>query len=162
MRDIFAGLLAIVWPDVTIEPLLAPFQAEVFTAASTITASDTRSAIRVLRVWGFWTRAQNVLNFIDARVFHTDAAPYASRNISALFLQHERQKKLQYNEEIVHVHLSKFTPLVFSTTGRTSHECFLSACVACWQSMTANLMGKWCLTCNVSYPLRYFAKPSYA
>ena len=118
VRDMIADLVTEVSPDVSVEPLLAPLEGEVFRAASTNTAHDARSDVRIR---GFWTRAQNT--FLDIRVFHPDAASYAKKPIADLLLQHERQKKLQYNERIVNVDRGNFTPLVFTTAGSASPEC---------------------------------------
>ena len=98
--NLIADLITEVCPDVAVEPLLAAIDGEVFTAASTNTAGDARSDIRV-RERGFWTRAQDT--FLDVPVLHPDEASYAKKPTTDLLLQHDRQKKLQYNERIVYV-----------------------------------------------------------
>ena len=104
--------------NVAIEPQLAPLSSEVFSATSTNTADDGHANVCAR---GFWTPAQD--SFSDIKIFHPNAASYAEKPLEKLLLQHEQQKKLEYNERIVNVDRGTFCPLVFTTAGAVSPEC---------------------------------------
>ena len=89
--------------------------------ASTNNADDTRADVRAR---GFWTRAQDA--FFDIRIFHPDAASYVDKPLEKLFLQHEQQKKLEYNERIVNVDRGTFCQPHLSVLSSCN------GCVACW------------------------------
>ena len=118
VRDLVGNQVSDVCNGVAIEPQLAPLSGEVFLAASTNTADDARVDVRA---FGIWTRAQDA--FLDIRFYHPDAASYADTPLETLLLQHEGQKKPEYNERIVNVDLGAFCPLVLSTAGAASPEC---------------------------------------
>ena len=152
VRDLVGYLLSEVCHSVAIEPQLAPLSGEVFSVASTNTADDARADVRAR---GFWTRAQDA--FFDIRIFHPDAASYVDKPLEKLFLQHEQQKKLEYNERIVNVDRGTFCPLVFTTAGAASPECAKFLQRLC--GMLANLdrmpyaQTAWYVRCRLSFAL---------
>ena len=100
--------------DVAIEPQLAAQIGEVFSASSTNTADDARADC------GYscsWLLDPGPRSFFYIRIFHPDAASYAEKALEKLLLQHEQQKKLEYNEHIVNVDCDIFFPPVFTTAG---------------------------------------------
>ena len=74
-----------------------------------------------------------------------------------LFLQHDQQKKLEYNERIVNVDRGTFCPLVFTTAGAASPECVKFLQRLC--GMLANLdripyaQTVWYVRCRLSFAL---------
>ena len=152
VRDLVGYLLSEVCHSVTIEPQLAPLSGEVFLAASTNTADDARADVRAR---GFWTRAQDA--FFDIRIFHSDATSYADKPLEKLLLQHEQQKKLEYNERIVNVDRGTFCPLVFTTAGAASPECekFLQRLCGMLASLDRMPYGQtvWYVRCRLSFAL---------
>ena len=74
-----------------------------------------------IKARGFWNRGQDA--FFDVRVFNPNAPSYRNQDISNLFSKHEREKKREYNQRVLEVENSVFTPLVFSTSGGMSKEC---------------------------------------
>ena len=63
----------------------------------------------------FWSKQEGA--FFDIRVFHPNAASYKTTRPEELFVRHERNKQLEYEERVVNVDHGLFGPLVFSTTG---------------------------------------------
>ena len=95
--------------------------------------------------------------FFDIRIFHPDAASYVDKPLEKLFLQHEQQKKLEYNEGIVNVDCGTFCLLVFTTAGTASPECAKFLQWLC--GMLANLdrmpyaQTAWYVRCRLSFAL---------
>ena len=119
----------------------------VFRAANTNVADDARTDIKVR---GFWTRAQSAC--VDVGGFHLDAASYAKKTVDPILLEHERRKKLEYAECIIHVDRGTFTPLIFSTTGCARNQPISQAFVRyhiCWLATTTRNMEK---IIDVLYP----------
>ena len=59
--------------------------------------------------------------FFDVRVFHDDNASN-SGPIETVFQKHEQEKNTVYNDRVVQVEKSTFTPLIFSTSGAMGKE----------------------------------------
>ena len=118
LRDLIGSLLTEVCHNVCVEPLLQPLSGETFRSRTTNTSEEARADVRAT---GFWTRCEEA--FFDIRVFHPNAASYKTTSPEDLFRQHERQKKLEYEERIVNIDRGSFCPLVFSTTGATGAIC---------------------------------------
>ena len=108
-----------------------------------------------VRACVFRTWAQDA--FFDIRIFHSDAITYTDKPLEKLFLQHEQQKKLEYNERIVNVDRGTFCPLVFTTAGAASPECVKFLQRLC--GMLANLdrmpyaQTVWYVCCRLSFAL---------
>ena len=70
--------------------------------------------------------------FFDFRVTHSKAGLLSCSEVLRQLELNEREKKRQYAERINTVDRGVFTPLVFSTTGMTGHECgrFLKSLVS--------------------------------
>ena len=95
--------------DVEVEPLLQPLTGEQFKHK---TANKEDGAKSDLRVRGFWTDAKNA--FFDVRVFYSNAPSYQSKSVES----HCKSvalttKKREYEERILHVKHSSFTPPIF-------------------------------------------------
>ena len=118
IRDLMGSLLSEVCCNVAVEPRLAPLSGEVFEHRSTNISPEARLDVRAC---GFWSRQEDA--FFDIRVFHPNAESYADKSLQELFLRHERQKRLEYEERICNVDHGSFCPVVFSTTGATAPLC---------------------------------------
>ena len=118
LRDLTASLLTDVCHNVATEPPLQPLGGELFNLRSANTNPQARLDIKAR---GFWNRGQDA--FFDVRVFNPNAPSYRNQDISNLFSKHEREKKREYNQRVLEVENSVFTPLVFSTSGGMSKEC---------------------------------------
>ena len=70
---------------------------------------------------GLWSRYERT--FFDVRVTHPTAQSHMQKSMDRLYLENEREKKLLYNDRIIHTERGTFTPLVFSTTGGMGPEC---------------------------------------
>ena len=98
--------------------IIVPLGGELFNLRSANTNPQARLDIKAR---GFWNRGQDA--FFDVRVFNPNAPSYRNQDISNLFSKHEREKKREYNQRVLEVEHSVFTPLVFSTSGGMSKEC---------------------------------------
>ena len=111
--DLTAGLLREVCHDVQTEPYLQPLSGETLAGRTANTAPEARLDVSAAGLWGDrFSRA-----FFDVRVFHPFARSYRSSSLSAVFNRHEQEKRRQYQQRVLDVEMSTFTPLVFSTAG---------------------------------------------
>ena len=60
--------------------------------------------------------------YFDVRVFHPNTPCYSSRDVAALYKQHESAKNREYNHGVQNVEQGVFTPLVLITTGSMGWE----------------------------------------
>ena len=96
IRDITANLLTEVCHDVQIEPCLQPLTGE--------------------SVNGFWG-GRFERTYLDVWVFNPLAVSNRSTSINSCYRKHEDEKKRAYEQSVLEVEHSTFTPLVFSATG---------------------------------------------
>ena len=103
-------MLQEVCKDVKTEPKLIPLSGETFRLKSTNTRQDTRLDISARGVWNIME-----MSFHDGNA--SNDGP-----IDQVFRKHEQEKKRVYNDRIIQVEKSTFTPLVFSTSGGIGRE----------------------------------------
>ena len=115
LRDLEADFLKEICKDVQIEPQLLPVQ--MTDISSRNTGDQSRLDISAVGVWSPHERT-----FLDVRVFHPNSPSYLDKNLNTLYNQNEKEKKRMYNERILNVEKSSFTPLVFSTFGGMGDE----------------------------------------
>ena len=113
IRDVTASLLTEVCHDVMIEPNLQPLTGEALTRATSNTADGARLDIAVNGFWG----GQFERTFLDVRIFNPHAPANKNTTISKCYRKHEAEKKRAYEQRILEVEQSTFTPLIFSATG---------------------------------------------
>ena len=111
IRDLEANMLEEVCKDVTTEAKLLPLTGEQFKYKTANTAQDARLDISARGVWYSTDKT-----FFDVRVFH-DGNKSNSGPIDQVLQKHEDEKKRVYNDRVLEVEKSTFTPLVFSTSG---------------------------------------------
>ena len=117
IRDMTAKLLSEVCHNVATEPPLQPLNGELFTYRSANASAEARLDIKAR---GFWNLTQDA--YFDVRVFHPNAPCYRSKDVAAVYKQHESAKKREYNQRVQNVEHGVFTPLVFTTTGSMGSE----------------------------------------
>ena len=117
IRDMTAKLLSEVCHNVATEPPLQPLSGETFTHRSANVSAEARLDIKAR---GFWNSTQDT--YFDVRVFHPNAPCYRSRDLAAVYKQHESAKKREYNQRVQNVEQGVFTPLVLTTTGSMGRE----------------------------------------
>ena len=117
IRDMTAKLLSEVCHNVATEPPLQPLSGETFTHRSANVSAEARLDIKAR---GFWNSTQDA--YFDVRVFHPNAPCYRSRDLAAVYKQHESAKKREYNQRVQNVEQGVFTPLVLTTTGSMGRE----------------------------------------
>ena len=94
-------------------PYLQPLSRETLAGGTANTAPEARLDVSAARLLGDpFSRA-----FFDVRVFLPFAPPYLSSSMSAVFNRHEQEKQRKYQQRVLDVEMSTFTPLVFSTAG---------------------------------------------
>ena len=138
LRDLLAGVMSEVLPDVQREPVLLPYEGENLPAGRT--ANVDREARLDIRARDFWSWQQDA--FFDIRVTHPKASLLSRAEVLSQLQRNEREKKRQYAARVVHVDRGTFTPLVFSTNGLCGRECSM-----CLKSLALLLSDK-----NVDVP----------
>ena len=98
--------------DVEIEPHLQSLQGESFDNKTTSTEDDARLDIKANGLWG----SRFCRTFFDVKIFnpHAKSCP---KNTKEAYKYHENVKKLKYEQRILDIEQSSFTPLIFSCTG---------------------------------------------
>ena len=96
--------------DVQVEPELIPVESSDYVGGNT--SEKARLDISARGLFGPFQKT-----FFDVRVFHPNAPSYKSREISQLYLTHEKMKCKDYEQRVVQVEKASFTPLVYSTHG---------------------------------------------
>ena len=94
--------------DVEIELLLQLLEGEI----SGLTGANVKLDVRAR---GFWREGQKA--FFDVRITNTNSESQRHLTSGKILTKHERDKKSQYNNKIMNVEHSTFTPLVFSVNG---------------------------------------------
>ena len=116
VRNSVHDLVKGVCKDVKIEPPLLPLTGETLPEGSNI-KDNARSDVSALGFWNPLSRA-----FFDIRVFNPQAQTNWKKEIPAMYLSQESEKKREYNARILEIEKGTFTPLVFSCTGGASPE----------------------------------------
>ena len=60
--------------------------------------------------------------FLDIRIVHPTSPTYENKSMQQIYSQNEKEKKRSYNERIIQVEKSSFTPMVYSTLGGIGPE----------------------------------------
>ena len=108
VRDTEAELLREVCRDVTIEPSL-------------ISSKELGDRSKLdISACGLWSGLEKTM--CDVRIFHPGSDSYRQREMEAVFLQHENEKKVKYLDHVINTERCSFTPLVFSTHGGCAPE----------------------------------------
>ena len=89
-----------------------------FDAKTANKREDTRLDISAR---GFWCSGQKAL--FDVRVFNPIASRYRNTPLRKCYTINENKEKKQYNERMLQVGLSSFTPLVMTSNGGFGREC---------------------------------------
>ena len=113
IRDVTASLLTEICHDVMIEPNLQLLTGEALTGATSNTADGARLNTAVNGFWG----DRFEITFLNVRIFNLHATANKNTTISKCYWKHEAEKKRAYEQYILKVEQSTFTPLLFSATG---------------------------------------------
>ena len=116
LREFETQLLTELYNDVEIEPPLQPLEREIINGLTGVNGKPD------IYARGFWRQVQNV--FFEVRNTNTNAESQRHLTSEKVLTKHEREeKKRQYNNRIMTVKHSTFTPLVFSVNGGMAKEC---------------------------------------
>ena len=117
LRNTEAELMKQVCQDVKLEPELIPIEGEQM-RTSTATQDKVRLDISARGVWNPMERV-----FFDVRVTHPNTQSNRSKALRQIYKEQQQEKKLKYNQRIIHVEKATFTPLIFTTSGGMGPEC---------------------------------------
>ena len=115
LRDTFAELLSVFCKDVSTEPSLLPTTEELETGTVTGDAAKLDVAAR-----GIWVPFEKTL--LDIRVTHPNAPYQRNKSMTAIYNDHEGQKKRKYLDRVLNVERATFVPVVLSTSGGYAPE----------------------------------------
>ena len=102
--------------DVHTEPALIPIAEDNARRRGNI-AKKARLDVAGIGVWGAYEKT-----FLDIRIMHPNSKSYVTKPIENVYLQHEQEKKREYNERVLQVEKGSFTPIVGSTFGGWGKE----------------------------------------
>ena len=134
IRDVTATMLTEVCHDVLVEPDLQPLSGEVLARASSIRTDGARLDIAVNGLWG----GRFERSFLDVRVFNPHAPSNRNSTISSCYRKHELEKKRAYEQRLLEVEHSSFTPLVLSATGGMARQATIL-----YKRLASLLADKW-------------------
>ncbi len=118
IRDTFAYLLREAkCKDVRVEPPLLPVDPANF-SQNTNVQEDARLDISAVGVFAPFERT-----FFDIRVTHPNCDTNAFKTLSKIYEEHERSKKVAYEERVLQSEKGSFIPLVFTTSGGMGPLC---------------------------------------
>ena len=98
VRDLLAGVLSEVLPDVEVEPMLAPFDGEDLPHRTANRKSEARLDVKAR---GFWSRQQEA--FFDVRVTHPKPNLLSRPEVQRHLQKHEGMKKREYGARVVNI-----------------------------------------------------------
>ena len=113
IRDLTAGLLTEVFPNVAIEPDLQPLSGETLSLRTSNSEDGARLDVSAQGFWG--DRHEHA--FFDVRVFNPLAPSNCRSSLSTTYRRHEATKKRSYEQRVREIKHGPFTPLVFSASG---------------------------------------------
>jgi hypothetical protein len=159
VRDLTASMLKQTCHDVQVEPHLQPLIGEVMMLRTANTDPGARLDISACGVWG----GRFERTFFDVRVFNPSARSNRSTPLQSVFRKHEMEKKRHYEQRVLEIEHSSFTPLVMSATGgmgplATIFYKRLAAMLAEKQGMQYSKTIQW-IRCKLSFALLRTAIP---
>ena len=113
VRDLTASMLRETCHNIRVEPHLQPLTGETMAHKTANTDPGARLDISACGVWG----GRFERTFFDVRVFNPSARSNRATSLKSTYRKHELEKKRHYEERILEVERSSFTPLVMSATG---------------------------------------------
>ena len=152
LRDITYELLSEVCKGVENEPMLQPLTGETLKYQTAKTENNARMDASAL---GFWCRDQRA--FFDIRVFDPVDHSHAHQSLDAAHSKQENEKRRQYEDRILQVEHTAFTPLVFTIAGgmnKRTKKFFsrLGEMLAEKRLQPKSIVSSW-IRCRVSFSL---------
>ena len=108
IQNLLTSLLSKVCKDVDVKPHLLPIDSEVFNLRSTVTSPEPRLDIKA---GSFWSRGETA--FFDVCRTHVNSTCNQGKSKESIFVEHEKDKKRNYQRRVIDVEMGPFTPLVF-------------------------------------------------
>ena len=155
VRDLLVTLMSEVCSNVSTEPMLQPLKGEQFQLRTT---STDNAAWLDIKAGGFWSGNPFETTFFDVRVFnpHVDSNRNTT-SITSTYRRHEQAKRRQYEQRVLEVEFSSFTPLVFSCTRSAGPSASiaikqLASKLATKRDLPYSTIAGW-LRCRISFAL---------
>ena len=108
IQNLLTSLLSKVCKDVDVKPHLLPIDSEVFNLRSTVTSPEARLDIKA---GSFWSRGETA--FFDVCRTHVNSTCNQNKSTESIFVEHEKDKKRNYQQRVDDEEVGSFTPLVF-------------------------------------------------
>ena len=108
IQNILTSLLSKVCKDVNVKPHLLPIASEVFNLRSTVTSPEARLDIKA---GSFWSLGETA--FFDVCLTHVNSTCNQNKSTESIFVEHEKDKKRNYQQRVIDVEMRSLTPLVF-------------------------------------------------
>ena len=105
IQNLLTSLLSKVCKDVDVKPHLLPIDSEVFNLRSTVTSPEARLDIKA---GSFWSRGETA--FFDVCRTHVNSTCNQNKSTESIFLEHEKDKKRNYQQRVVDVEMGLFYP----------------------------------------------------
>ena len=102
LRDCEAKLMKEVCRDVRTEPMLIPTDEELVTGTA---ADRARLDVAGRGVWSGYERT-----FVDVKVVHPTADTHMQKQLKAVYVGAEKEKKAKYNQRVIDIEKGTFTP----------------------------------------------------
>ena len=117
LRDTIAKLLTSVCIDVETkpQPLSVPHTFKLSNGTNRQDGARLDISARL-----FWSPLDRT--FIDVRVLYPQAQSNSDKSISQMYQSHDKNKEREYNDRVLSVENTTFTPLMISTTGGMAFE----------------------------------------
>ena len=117
VRDFEAQIMREVCRDVQTEPTLLLINGNDY-ERNVNTADNARLDISAR---GLWNRCEKT--FFDIRITHPTSQSYSGTSLAETCQKHEKEMKEKYNQRVIDIEKSSFTPLVVTTSGGMAPEC---------------------------------------
>ena len=108
IQNLLTSLLSKVCKDVDVKPYLLPIDSEVFNLRSTVTSPEARLDINA---GSFWSRGETA--FFGVCRTHVNSTCNQNKSTESIFVEHEKDKKRNYQQRVADEEVGSFTHLVF-------------------------------------------------
>ena len=98
IQNLLTSLLSKVCKDVDVKRYLLPIDSEVFNLRSTVTSPEARLDINA---GSFWSRGETA--FFGVCRTHVNSTCNQNKSTASIFLEHEKDKKRNYQQRVVDV-----------------------------------------------------------
>ena len=117
LRDLTVNMMSEVSKDTEIEPILTSLSGKELQGRTSNNSNEARVDIKIR---GFWKLGQQA--FFVLSVFDPNTRRY-HKSLQQCYVMNEQEKKRAFNERILQIDHSTFTPLMFSINSSMGKRC---------------------------------------